>query len=124
MLKWQLSAQLLDQARVVIRYTQDFKKILYLCDFMMIGNQNQMRSFRGQDGSEQNVMIDVMQINLHKSVKNYVNIIYFISDKDERGRSLSGPSKYISIENIDCSKSICSADVVLISSLSEGKTYK
>ena len=56
---------------------------------------------------------------------NYQSSInYNISDKDERGRSLSGPSKYIAIENIDCSKSICSADVVLISSLSEGKTYK
>ena len=53
-----------------------------------------------------------------------LNLTSITLDKDDRGRSLRGPSKVIAIENVDCSKSICTADVVLISSLAEGQTYK
>ena len=63
---------------------------------------------------------------LLKPVSNWkiISNLIQISDKDDRGRSLRGPSKVIAIENVDCSKSICTADVVLIRSLSEGQTYK
>ena len=51
-------------------------------------------------------------------------MIRIISDKDDRGRILQGLSRVVSVENVDCSKTICSADVVLKIPLLEGQTYK
>ena len=56
--------------------------------------------------------------------REIVCFMFYILDKDQRGRTSQGSSRIVAIENVDCSKSICSADVVLISSLSEGQIYK
>ena len=62
--------------------------------------------------------------HVNKPQKIGENLKYFVLDKDERGRILQGFSKVVSVENVDCSKTICSADVVLIQPLLEGQTYK
>ena len=54
--------------------------------------------------------------------KNKCFIVY--ADKDSRGRLVQGPSDLVTIENIDCLKTICSADVVLVTSLQRGRVYK
>ena len=53
-----------------------------------------------------------------------MSFMFEFLDKDQRGQTSQGSSRIVAIENVDCSKSICSADVVLISSLSEGQIYK
>ena len=45
-------------------------------------------------------------------------------DLDSRNRKPLGSSRIVSIENTDCSSSICSADVVLTASLLEGNVYR
>ena len=67
-----------------------------------------------------------LSIYLRTNIEKYMNIFnfFFHLDKDSRGRLLKGSSHVVTIENIDCLKTICSADVVLVSSLEQGKVYK
>ena len=52
------------------------------------------------------------------------NFTFIDSDKDSRGRLTRGPSGLVTIENIDCRNTICSADVVLVAPLERGQVYK
>ena len=66
---------------------------------------------------------NVASLIIYKEVQAFHRIL--LADKDDyNSKGPVGPSRIVSIENTDCSSSICSADVVLTASLQEGMVYR
>ena len=80
--------------------------------------------YNGGSGPHCYLSLCIERLTSGPARREIVCFMFYILDKDQRGRTGQGSSRIVAIENVDCSKSICSADVVLISSLSEGQTYK